>query len=36
MFKKISQETGIILKIRHFVNNKTLVMIYYAFKQCHL
>ena len=32
MFKKISQ-AGIILKIRHFVNKKTLVMIYYAFKQ---
>ena len=35
-FEQISQAAGIISKIRHFVNKKTLVMVYYAFIHCHL
>ena len=34
--KKVSQAAGIISKIRHFVNKKTLVMMYYSFVYCHL
>ena len=36
VLKKVSQAAGIISKIRHFVNKKTLVMMYYSFVYCHL
>ena len=36
VYKKVSQEAGIISKIRHYVNKKTLLMMYYSFVYCHL
>ena len=36
VYKKVSQAAGIISKIRHYVNKKTLLMMYYYFLYRHL
>ena len=36
VYKKVSQAAGIISKIMHYVNKKTLLMMYYFFVYCHL
>ena len=36
LYKKVSQADGTISKIRHYVNKKTLLTMYYSFANCHL
>jgi len=36
VYKKVTQATGLVSKIRYYVNRKTLIMMYYSFVYCHL